>query len=448
MTALPGYKDYGEGVKWAPCLPSHWSAAALKWLARIYAGGTPDRSNPDYWQGGTVPWLNSGSVNDGVITQPSELITEEALANSSARWVPSGSVVIALAGQGKTKGTPARLEIPSTTNQSMAAIVPGQGIDHRFIYYWLASNYQSIRNLAGGDLRDGLNLQHIGSIEMPLPPPDEQRAIADYLDRETAKIGTLISEQEGLVQVLQERRIAVISRAVTTGLDRAARLVDSGADWLGAVPEHWDVKRLKFSVASTQVGVWGAEPVGDDDDVLCVRVADFDRPRLRVSDEIPTVRSVKASDRLPRLLHPNDLLLEKSGGTAINPVGFVGVFEGTARPAVSSNFLTRLRVARGQHPRYWLYAHAASYSTRLTARSVNQTTGIQNLDQAAYFDELFPFPPFEEQRAIADYLDDQTKKIDALIAEAEGIVAVAKERRSALITAAVTGQIDVRGEVA
>ncbi|MEU6661789.1 restriction endonuclease subunit S [Streptomyces sp. NPDC046821] len=204
--------------------------------------------------------------------------------------------------------------------------------------------------------------------------------------------------------------------------------------WIGAVPEHWEVKRLKFSISSTQTGFWGSEPTGGEDDVLCVRVADFDRPRLKVSDEIPTVRSVKKSDQVHRILKQGDLLLEKSGGTAVNPVGFVGIFEGAKSPAISSNFLTRLRLAKGQHPQYWLYAHAASYVTRLTARSVKQTTGIQNLDQDSYFDELFPFPPYEEQVAIADYLDRETAQIDTLIDEQRRLVTLLRERRNAVRT--------------
>ena len=443
---MTGYPRYGPGFAWAPVLPEGWGSARLKWLARIYSGGTPDRGNLDYWRDGAIPWLNSGSVNDWAITTPSTYITAEALAHSSARWTPAKSVVIGLAGQGRTKGTAARLEIPATTNQSMASIVPNPWMDYRYIHYWLVSNYESIRNLAGGDKRDGLNLQHIGSIECPIPPKIEQQAIVRYLDRESSRIDTIIREQRRILGLLGERRIAVISRSVARGLDQKVPLKDSGVDWLGEIPEHWQVKRLKYSVESSQVGVWGADPTGDDDDVLCVRVADFDRAKLRVSDQITTVRSVSASDRKARLLQPGDLLLEKSGGTAINPVGFVAIFEGVGPSAVSSNFITRLRPAKGQDSRYWLYAHAASYANRLTSRSVNQTTGIQNLDQASYFNERFPFPPPHEQRNIAESVEEEAVKIDNLIHETERFIELSQERRSALITAAVTGQIDVRGE--
>lgn len=279
---------------------------------------------------------------------------------------------------------------------------------------------------------------------IPTPPIEEQRAIADYLDRETQKIDELITEQRSLIETLRERRVALISRAVRLGLDLEVERRETGIDWLGDVPSHWEVKRLKYSIESVLPGVWGTDPIGDESDVRCVRVADFDRPRLCVGSDIPTMRSVALKDRQSRDLRGGDLLIEKSGGTAINPVGFVAMYQGGDEPTVYANFIARMRPALGQVSRYWLYAHAASYATRLTFRSVKQTTGIQNLDQAAYFDELFPYPPPEEQRQIVTYLDEQTSRIDELISESEDLIKLSQERRAALITAAVTGQIDVR----
>lgn len=212
------------------------------------------------------------------------------------------------------------------------------------------------------------------------------------------------------------------------------------SDWLSdvAVPQGWTIQRLKHSIESTQVGIWGDEPGSNDEDILCVRVADFDRPRLRVPETVPTVRSVPRSERKKRL-RAGDLLLEKSGGTPVNPVGFVAYFDGVQGEAISSNFIARMRLKKGQHPRYWLYAHAASYSAKLTARSVKQTTGIQNLDQTSYFDERFPFPPIGDQRRIADFLDRETAQIDALIAKQEQLIRGLRERRESICSDTVFG---------
>ena len=208
-----------SGIEWLGNVPEHWNAGRLRRFSRRYSGGTPDKTNLTYWQDGVIPWLNSGAVNDRLILEPSTFITPEAFANSSAKWIPAGALVMALAGQGKTKGMVAQLAIPSTCNQSMAAIVPSPNLDARFLFWWLDSNYQSIRNLAGGDSRDGLNLELVGDIPMPVLPHPEQTAIAEFLDLETAKIDTLTAEAQSFIDLLQERRSALISAAVTGQID-------------------------------------------------------------------------------------------------------------------------------------------------------------------------------------------------------------------------------------
>ena len=201
----------------------------------------------------------------------------------------------------------------------------------------------------------------------------------------------------------------------------------------------WPTARLKNLVEPIQTGVWGVDPKGDADDVLCVRVADFDRQRFGLKS-VETVRSVAQKDRAPRLLQAGDILLEKSGGTDANPVGFTVMFDGHY-PAVSSNFIGRIRMRPGQHPRFWLYALAASYFTRRTQKCVRQTTGIQNLDQSAFFSEVFAVPPLEDQRAIADFLDRETARIDTLIDEQQRLIELLRERRLAAITESVVASL-------
>ena len=155
--SLPRYSEYKpSGVEWLGEVPGHWDSTGLRWLSTRYSGGTPDKTNLDYWADGTIPWLNSGEVNQSLVTEPSTYITEDAFQNSSAKWIPQGALVMALAGQGKTKGMVAQLGIPATCNQSMAAIIPTQEQDARFLFWWLTSNYQNIRNMAGGGFWGGV----------------------------------------------------------------------------------------------------------------------------------------------------------------------------------------------------------------------------------------------------------------------------------------------------
>lgn len=208
-----------SGIEWLGDIPTHWEVITLRRICVRYTGGTPDRGNDSYWEDGTIPWINSGSVNQGTITEPSALITEDAYRNSSARWVAKDSLVMALAGQGKTKGMVAQVGISTTCNQSMAAICPAASSNPRHLYWLLVSQYEQIRNMAGGEARDGLNLEILGSIPCLKVPLSEQKAIAEYLDVETAIIDALVAKVETAIERLREYRSALISAAVTGKID-------------------------------------------------------------------------------------------------------------------------------------------------------------------------------------------------------------------------------------
>jgi type I restriction enzyme S subunit len=211
----------------------------------------------------------------------------------------------------------------------------------------------------------------------------------------------------------------------------------SGVEWLGDVPGHWSINRFKCSIKSCRNGIWGDDQIGDENDMKCVRVADFDRQKLVTNDDIPTIRNVSESERQSRILSQGNLLLEKSGGGDLQPVGFVVLYD-RKDSAICSNFMAKIELTENQFPSFWRYCHFAAYAVRLNYRSIKQTSGIQNLDQSQYFNESAPYPPYYEQQAIADFLDRETAKIDGLIEEQRRLVELLKEKRQAVISHAVT----------
>jgi type I restriction enzyme, S subunit len=217
-------------------------------------------------------------------------------------------------------------------------------------------------------------------------------------------------------------------------------LRESGITWVGKIPSHWDVRRVKWTVSDCTNGIWGNEPDGVDD-VVCVRVADFDRDGLKVKLAAPTIRAVEPSLRESRQLRRGDLLLEKSGGGDKQLVGCVVQFDHDVE-AVCSNFVARMQIDPEHYARYWCYVHASLYSGRLNYPSIKQTTGIQNLDAGAYLNTLVAYPLFSEQERIASFLDSKTSQIDALIAKKRALIEKLKEKRLAGIARAVTKGLD------
>lgn len=424
--SFPRYPKYKpSGVDWLGESPAHWENARLRWLARRYSGGTPDKTNLNYWEGGTIPWLNSGEVNERLITQPSSYITQEAFENSSAKWIPAGSLVMALAGQGKTKGMVAQLAIDSTCNQSMAAIVPSSRLQPRFLLWWLDSNYENIRNMAGGDLRDGLNLELLGNIACPLPPTTEQTRIAEFLDRETSKIDELVAEQRRLMELLKEKRKAVISHAVTRGLNPQAPLKPSGIEWLGEIPSHWDVGPVKHFFVSLD----------------SQRIPLSSEERSFRGGEYPYYGASGVIDNIDAFIFDEDLVLvSEDGANLLNrstPIAFVA----TGKYWVNNH--AHILRPIDNNLRFWAQRLDIVDITPVVTGSAQPKFTIEalmNLRIAIPSDE-------EERQEIQRHLDAETAKFDTLTTEAQRAIDLLQERRTALISAAVTGQIDIRASV-
>ena len=199
---------------WVGATPDHWKITKLSHVARIKTGGTPSRENLDYWTDGNIPWLASGEVNKGIIATVDNHITPLGMANSNATILPIDTVMIALNGQGKTKGMAALLKVPATCNQSLAGVICDKDkINPRYLYYYLKSKYSNIRGIKG-EARDGLNLDIIGSIPVPLPPIEEQIAIVEQIEHRINKIDKTEVKLSESIKLLEEYRSSLISNVV------------------------------------------------------------------------------------------------------------------------------------------------------------------------------------------------------------------------------------------
>nr|WP_315848380.1 restriction endonuclease subunit S [uncultured Rhodoferax sp.] len=437
--SLPRYADYKDsGVEWLGQIPKHWDTLQSR---RMFAV----RSEPAL----PTDRMLTASQKHGVLFQTDFMelegrrVVEVIMGTESLKHVEPNDFIISMR---SFQGGIEWCKLRGSTSFHYVMLRPVKHVwPPYFAHLFKSSIYIQALRRTTDLIRDGqeLRFSNFAQVDLPVVPLEEQKAIAIFLDREIAKIDALIAEQEKLIALLVEKRQATISHAVTKGLDPNIAMKDSGVEWLGIVPAHWRIDRIKRSIDSSKNGIWGNEPQSDASDIFCVRVADFDRVRLVVKPAIPTIRSVSEKERVGRLLQPGNLLLEKSGGGDSQPVGQVVLFDQN-EPAVCSNFVARIVLRDGMAPGYWKYAHVAAYALGVNVGAINQTSGIQNLDQDRYFNERAAFPPFAEQKAIAEFLDIETAKIYALTEQAERNIRLLKERRSALVATAVTGQLDVR----
>jgi type I restriction enzyme S subunit len=216
-----------SGVEWIAAVPAHWRVSALGYVASVETGSTPDRGAPEFWQG-DIPWLKTAEINYQPIREAEEFITAAGLANSAAKVAEPGTLLMAMYGQGVTRGRVATLEIAASYNQACAAISFDESIDVRFARYFFIAAYAHIRDAGNETSQMNLSTGIIRKFKLTVPPPTEQSAIVSFLDSEISQVDCLLGEAEAAVSLLLERRTALISAAVTGQIDvRGAEAVES-----------------------------------------------------------------------------------------------------------------------------------------------------------------------------------------------------------------------------
>jgi type I restriction enzyme S subunit len=207
-----------SGIDWVGDVPEHWRVGSLRYFATFSTGSTPDRATERYWNGG-IPWVKTGEINYSTIMATEETISDEGMASCSVSIAPPGTLLMALYGQGATRGRVALLGIPSAYNQACAAIQADERIDGRFLHAFFVCAYSFIREIGNETTQMNLNVEFVRRIRIALPPIREQRAIVDFVEAETAKLDALTGEAQRAIDLLQERRTTLISAAVTGQID-------------------------------------------------------------------------------------------------------------------------------------------------------------------------------------------------------------------------------------
>ncbi|WP_431840866.1 restriction endonuclease subunit S [Gordonia hongkongensis] len=299
--------------------------------------------------------------------------------------------------------------------RSRGALLP------RFIHYLLRSqpylDQYLLYTRAQTTFDRRIQQPDLDNLPLPVPPLEEQRDISDYLDRETVRIDTLIEEQQRLIEMLRERRGATIRSALLSGLDEAAT-APSGVELLGDVPEHWRMVPTRYLSTITT----GSEDSGNATD-------DGDYPFYVRGREVLRIDHYSFDGEA--VMTPGD----GQGGTGKVFHYFDGKFEAHQRVYVFTGFTE----VTG-----WYFYYFLSTFLRPVALAGSNTVTMESIRRPLLTNFKVAVPPVDEQQRITAYLDDQTAKIDTTIAETERFIELSRERRSALITAAVTGQIDVR----
>lgn len=408
----------------------HWTRIRLKHLGRLKAGaGFPDAEQGV--QGQEFPYFKvkhlAEAGADACLRFSEHTVSPDTASQLGAFVFPADTIVFAKVGAALLLNRFRFLGQDSCIdNNMMGLILDNNRTDKRFMLHRLA--LVDFSQVANPGAVPSLNAEQVAEHEVLLPPLPVQRAIADYLDRETAQIDALVAVKERLLTLLAEKRRALITRAVTRGLDPDAPLRESGLPWLGQVPAHWEIERARWLFQERD-----ERSTSGEEELLTVSHLTGVTPR---SEKQVYMFEAETTEGY-KLCYAGDLVINTlwawMGAMGVAPV------DGIVSPAYNVyvpgprlepsyvDALVRIRLFAEEATRY----SKGVWSSRL------------RLYPESFFEIWLPIPPIEEQRAIVDYIANETTKLDALAATTERSIALLKERRAALIAAAVTGRIDV-----
>ena len=393
-------------------IPSEWEISKIGELTEIKTGGTPSTKCEKYWKDGDIPWMASGDVNKKIINEVDGRITKSGMENSAAKLLPKDTVMIALNGQGKTKGTVAYLNIELTCNQSLAGFLPSYNVfNSKYLYYNLQSRYFEIRGLAGDGARNGLNLGLLREILIPIPSIKEQEKIASIL----STVDEQIDNVDALIEKNKELKKGLMQTLLTKGIGHTKFKKTE----IGEIPEEWDVKKLEcvFEILDSM-----RKPIKASD-------------REKIEGNIPYYGASGVIDWINDYIFDEELILLGEDGENLNSRNSDLAFKISGKKWVN-NHAHVFRVINKKECNIDFmvyYLEAKDYSIYIAGSAQPKIT------QAQCRKFLLPLPEKQEQDKIASILLESDKKIE----EYENKKQKLEELKKGLMQELLTGMIRV-----
>lgn len=444
MMKYNSYKD--SEIDWLGEVPSTWQVLRVKDITKKIGSGVTPKGGSEVYVDSGIPLLRSQNVyDDGLRIEDVSFIDEETHQKMKNSQLKPFDILINITGAsiGRTCVVPETLPT-ANINQHIIFIRMKKSLVPYVSYYFKSNALKEYINLIqAGSSKEALNMGQTLSTPIVLPNEKEQIAIAEYLDTKTQAIDKKISLLEKKIGYYQELRKSLINETVTKGLEKNAKLKDSGIDWIGQIPEHWEVLRIKdYTYIKARIGWQGlrSDEFELTGDYYCVTGTDFQNGQIDWSNCYHVEKERFEQDK-KIIIREGDLLITKDGS-----IGKIAIVQSLPKPATlnSGVFVTRPRLGKYLNRyMYWLLNSSVFFD--FIDLNKNGTT-ILHLYQNVFENFFYCLPSIKEQIEIADYLTDKTSKIDQIITNIQTQITTLKELRKTLINDVVTGKIKVSHE--
>ena len=424
-----GMKD--SGIAWIGEIPDGWQCRPIKNCFSVYSGATPKSEVTDFWDGDIV-WITPADfkTQDRIVSIGKRNLTKEGYSSCGTTLVPFGSIIFS---KRAPIGTVAVAGTDLCTNQGCLSCVPHEGVDTWYFYYAMSAFTEQFNLYGTGTTFKEISYNDFVNFYLPLPSSFDQSHIAEFLDRRCKAIDQIMEQTRVTIEEYKKLRQSIITEAVTHGVRGPRKMKDSGVEWIGEIPEDWEVTRFK-RLGSCRNGLTysPADQCGEEG-TLVLRSSNIQNGKLSFDDCVYVNKEIP--DEL--MVHPNDILICSRNGSAkligknaIIPAGMTASF---------GAFMMIYRCKKPKYLQYVLSSNIFNYylGTFLTV-SVNQLTG-SNFDNI-----IFPYTSDDsESEEIVQYLDIRCAKIDRLIDSKQQLITELEAYKKSVIYEYVTGKREV-----
>lgn len=424
-----------SGIEWIGDIPDDWEVRKITTLLDNIGSGTTPPNNTDFYENGIIPWLNTGDLTDNYVDLIENKITEYALNQYSALKIfPKDSVVIAM--YGATIGKLGILRESASTNQACCVMQCNDNLYFKFLFYSLYGYREYILTLSYGSGQPNISQKIIKDLRLPTPPLKTQQIIADYLDEKCGEIDATIAKQKESIEKLKAYKQSLISETVTKGLDKSAPLKPSGIEWIGDIPDDWEVTKISrlYSIQLGKMLQPEKKSSGDTyEPYICA--ANLSSGTFRL-DEMKYMWISEPEKDIYRLKR-DDLLVTEGGD-----VGISSIWKDDISPCYFQNALHRVVPKKGNSNRFLHYWLIVLKSVGYIDLICNKST-IAHFTKEKFAQSLILSIPLQTQEKIADYLDSKCSQIDKYITEKQNIIQKLDAYKKSLIFECVTGKRDL-----
>ncbi len=439
-----GYENYSAykntKIAWLDKIPANWNRRLLKRAGKKDGKSFTDGDwiNSEFITDDGIRLVQTGNIGVGkFVNKGFRYITDETFEEKGCTEVFPGNVLISRLAEPAGRACLApEIGERMITSVDVTILKPSDRFHNKYIVYLLSAkpylNY--VARTSQGGTRDRISKSSLGGINIPVPSYKEQKTITKFLDRETSKIGRLIEKKEKLINLLEEKRTTLITEKVTKGLNSSKEMKESGVKWLGKVPNNWEVVKLRrFCTLNQGLQIAQSkrfsEPGKNRFPYLTVQ-------KINSGEGYQTDYIENPPDKV--VCYEDDVLLARTGATGTVITNFKGAFH--------NNFF-KVNFDRDRIKKGFLVYYLKNKSVKENLKIKAGLTTVPDLNHRYFLDTSFLLPPKKEQKSIVNYLNNELEEIERTIDKTRVSISKLKEYQKALISAAVTGKIDVRGEV-